>query len=345
MMRPREPGAAMKAVIGLALAAWCLIPLSYRFFQPFLSTADKDASMYALAAKNFVRYGFIPTRLGMTLNTGDNPPRFSYYDHHPPGVPLAAAVVYAVAGVSDWGARIYPGLCTLGSAGVLFLIWRRHRGAGPALLAVAVVATLPAFGHFGLKLGEEAPTFFWGLLAVLLYGNWKHHEEAIGWRGLVPCLAVYALGCGSGWAAFYVGPLLMIDALVTLNGHRARQRLALAGLAVTGAGCFALVLGHIAWNAGSLDAILAAARSRFVPPAGAAASGPGIGEWLAREGGYFVRLFGTQSAILGTAGVLSGVVAIVRGRWRTDVALTVIVLAGFGVSHVVAFRWAAFYHD
>jgi 4-amino-4-deoxy-L-arabinose transferase-like glycosyltransferase len=334
-----------KAAMTLAIVIWCLIPLSYRLFQPFLTRADNDAAAFAQSARNYLRYGLLSTRFGMTLNTGDDPATYFYNDHHPPGISLATALVYKVLGVSDWGSRIYPGICTLGSALVLFLLWRRHRGAGPALLVVAVLATLPGYGHFGAKLGEEAPTFFWGLLTILLYQRWKFGVQARNRPSLGPCLAAYALGCASGWAAFYVGPLLMIDASITLGIDRARRRTAVVSLGLTALVCLVLAVGHIVWLTGSPQNILEAAKWKMFTKPGTNPSGAALQSWLSKEAGFFLRLFGMQSVILGAAGAVAAAMALLRKRGNRDVVVAVLVLVGVGLAHPLAFRRAAFVHD
>jgi len=348
----RHGNSIAKTAITLAILIWCVLPLSYRLFQPFLTSADSDASAFAQSARNYLRYGLLSTRVGMTMNTGEHPAEFIYNDHHPPGVSLATALVYVALGVSDWGSRIYPCICTLGSALALFLLWRPHRGDGPAILVVAVLATLPGYGHFGAKLGEEAPTLFWSLLTILLFQRWKLQVQTPNRPSLVPCLAVYALGCASGWAGFYVGPFLMIDAFITLRVDQARRRIAVASLGLTALVCLILAVGHLVSLSGSPHGILKAAkvRSMVTEPWATGfgylwgASQP-VQSFLSREAGYFLRLFGIQSVILGAAGAVAAVMALFRKRGNLNVVLTVLVVAGIGLAHPLTFRWAAYFYD
>src|SRR5262245_45568262 len=154
----------MRSRKAAAMAPWlvlilCSAPLAYRLFYPFVTMADNNTAAFAQPARNYLRHGPIATRLGMAYNTGDAvPTRFAYNSHHPPLAALGAAVAFLIFGVSDGSARLYPAACSLGSALALLALWKRHRGAWPAALAAGTMATLPAFGHFGKMLGEEAPT-------------------------------------------------------------------------------------------------------------------------------------------------------------------------------------------
>jgi hypothetical protein len=335
----------VRALLLAAIVLSSVMSLLPGFLAPYVTPADNNTATFAQPARNYLRYGLLETRLGLTPNTGQSPgARIAFNTHHPPLQSLAAAAVFALTGVSDWAARIYPALCSVGSSLLLFVIWRRHRGVGPAFCAALMMSALPAFGHFGKMLGEEAPTLALGLLTIALYQRWK---DAAGPEGAAAWALPWAAGCLSGWAAFHVGPLLMADAAVTLHRQRAKRRRALLVLVLTGVACFALIAAHVAVLTGSMDALMGAARNRTLGPAGGPSTDAPLAlrAWLAHEAAYFDRLYGPHGALLLLGGLLAGGVALARREATLAGGMTVVVLAGFGVAHPVIFPWAGRYHD
>jgi len=333
-----------RAALPIALAILSAVPLSYQFFNPLITTADYNTSAFAQPARNFLRYGLLGTRMGLVVNLGDRKPEHpSYNSHHPPLAALGASAAFLALGVRDWVARVYPACCSLGSSLLVFLLWKRHRGELPAALAAAVMITLPAYGHFGKMLGEETPTLFFGLLTIFLYRLWKEAPAEVAGRYLGGTLSSYVAGCLSGWAAFHAGPILMLDAALTLR--KRRRVLALGAIGLAGLITFALIVAHLAALTGSMKEIVHAATYRTVASASGIALGSGRPSWIQQEAGHFVRLYGIEAAALALIGVLAGCVALARRRARADAVATILILTAFGVAHPLIFRWAAYMHD
>src|SRR5262249_13271561 len=166
----------------------------------FVTPADNNTAEYSQPARNLLRYGPIATRLGLVTDLGaSRPARFAFYTHHPPLMSIAAAGSFLVFGVSEGAARIYPALCSIGSAIVVCLLWSRHRGVRHGALAALVLVTLPGFGHFGRMLGSEAPSLFFSLLTLLIHRARGVGTARSGRRAEVALLAAYAASCLSGW--------------------------------------------------------------------------------------------------------------------------------------------------
>jgi 4-amino-4-deoxy-L-arabinose transferase-like glycosyltransferase len=338
-------GGRRPAILAASLVALCSIPLLYQAGAPLVDLADNNTAAFAQPARNYLRHGLLKSRLGLVLDMGDAAPPFAYNTHHPPLVSIATACVFAITGARDWTARVYPAACTLGSALLVFLLWRRVRGDAPAAVAVIVMALLPVFGHYGKMLGEEAPTLFWALLTVLLYLRWVETPEEGSPLRLAGCLGAYAAGCLSGWAAFHAGPLLMLDALVRLRRRPAARRAALAGIGATGLIVFAVAFAQIAAVSGGLSEIVGAAQGRLLAEGSALSADRTLDAWLLAERGHFLRLYGVEVLAPAGLGLVAALVALLRRRLRADACALLAILAALGAAHPLVFRWAAFYHE
>ncbi|HKY31227.1 MAG TPA: glycosyltransferase family 39 protein [Candidatus Polarisedimenticolia bacterium] len=334
----------------LLIVSVAAVPLACRIADPFVTPADANTAQFAQAARNHVRHGLAGTRGAQLLSMGAAPPAAAaVLTHHPPLVPMAAAAAFALFGVEEWTARLVPAACSAGSVVALFLLWRRVRGDGPALLAAAALATIPAFGHFGKMLGHEPPTLLLGLLAMLLYLRWRDRSAAGLPARLRGCAAVYAAGCLSGWAAFQAAPAVLLHAILSPGRSRLRWwRPAALLLGVAGA-CFLVTVAHLAWVTGSAGALLRAGWVRALASAADGARNAAdsdLAGWLARQGEYFERTYGLDllaPAGLGAAALLAA--ALRRRPGAAEALRTAAMLLLFGVAHPLVFRWAAFYHD
>lgn len=328
------------------VAGAAAIPLAFGLLHPFVTMADNNTAEYAQPARNLLRHGPIATRLGLVTDVGENAPaRFAFYTHHPPLMAIVAAGAFMLFGVSEGAARVYPAVCSLGSALAVFLIWRRCRGDLPGAVAAIVMTTLPGFGHFGKMLGAEAPTLFFSLIALLVYRAGADRGMAGDRRGSVALLLVYAASCLSGWAGFYIGPLLMLDASTKGSSASGSRRRTMIGIGLTGLAVFALLATQVVIMTGSLDTLIGAARYRFT---GAAPGLVSIGEnqsWMRHVAAYLPRLFSVEAGPAVIVGVLAAGVALARRRASREGAMTVTILALLGLAHPLLFHGAAFYHD
>ena len=343
MASERRSNVGASLAVGLIVLA-CAVPLSYRIGQPFVISADNNTAAFAQAARNYLRYGLLSTRGGLSLDMGESPPpRLRYITHHPPLVSLMAAAAFGLLGTAEWTARLYPAVCSLGSALILYALWRRHRGLLPAVTAALAMATLPAYGHFGKMLGEEAPTLFYGLLTLLLYTRWREKVSAGERARLSGTIAAYLAGCFSGWAAFHIGPVLILDALVLLRHRPDQRRRAVAGFALAGTLAIGLILAHFALLTGSLDDIVGAAQGRaFTGTPGGTTS---AWAWLRHEAEHFLKCYGAEAGALAGVGAAAGLTAVVRRRARSGPVAVALSLGAYGLAHPLVFRWAAYGHD
>jgi 4-amino-4-deoxy-L-arabinose transferase-like glycosyltransferase len=338
-----SPGRARPFLLGAAIALIAAVPLAYRLFHPFVTLADNNTAAFAQPARNFLRHGLIATKCGLAIDMGEAAAPSEFNTHHPPLMSMGAAVVFLFVGASDWASRLYPALCTLASALIVFALWRRARGDLAGALAASIMCLLPGFGHFGKMLGEETPSLALGLLTILLYFRWKEAPPGRAPIRLAGALAAYAAACLSGWPAFYVGAILMVDAVATLR-PRGRALAWCAGAGVVAAAVFVATAIQLGVLAGSSLSLLDAGLERALASRSRVA-GVGLADWIRKEHGYLIRLYGAWPLLFGIGGLISGLLVVSRRRARPEAVSLALVLAAFGVSHPLAFRWAAWFHD
>jgi 4-amino-4-deoxy-L-arabinose transferase-like glycosyltransferase len=183
-----------------------------------------DAAAYAAIAANLER------GKGFTLGPGATQPASDYS----PGLPLAAAGLYALSGgVHERLARVV--LALLGSLSVLFsfLIGRRLGGFWAGLIGAAAVAIYPALLEYqGMLMGEPlAAALLSGAVLAVLWADdarerWLVPGILLGALTLVRpeylavslpvAVVVFARRGREGWASCLVQSLIMLVGLVVV---------------------------------------------------------------------------------------------------------------------------------
>ncbi len=216
--------------------------LSYHVTDPWIGHYDYNGAVFSNAARNYLRYGYGVTRLGVIWDVGVvRPEEFEYYTHHPPLLPILVSFSLAVFGWHEWAARLVPIIFSLGSLALVYLLGvalgRRRLG----LLAAFFFALLPMNAYFGRMVDHEAVTNFFALASVVSYLGW-HRTSRAGLLAL--SLATLALGMASGWPAYYLAAILPLHhVLVARRGRRSGKILWYPLIAMA---MFAVFVGHVA---------------------------------------------------------------------------------------------------
>ncbi len=92
--------------------------------DPFTRNHESTAcGPMVCAARNMVRYGFFACHFGYVENADHvDPSQFTYYNHHPPLVPILEALSAKVFGDVPWAYRLPGALCSVLTSGLLFVM-------------------------------------------------------------------------------------------------------------------------------------------------------------------------------------------------------------------------------
>jgi 4-amino-4-deoxy-L-arabinose transferase-like glycosyltransferase len=304
-----------------------------------------NAAVYSTAARNHLAYGLGATRLGVILN-GDtvSPAAFLYYTNHPPLLPLALAASFAVFGPHEWAARLVPILFTLAS---LVLVWRigaRLRGETYGLLAAAIFAFVPMNAFYGRMVDHEALTLTFALAALYAYLRWRE-AAAPGW--FAASLAMLALAMATGWPGYYLAGFLPAHHLLADRGTRRDRRVLLYPLLAFAS--FGVFLLHVAWLRGGGG--LGELASQFVTRTSAHTADFTEGAAHRFTWPGFAVLWAARAYKLFTLPVLAAALfelwdtARGRGGPPGRARGVTLLLAAFGVTHLLLFRQGAWVHD
>jgi 4-amino-4-deoxy-L-arabinose transferase-like glycosyltransferase len=140
----------------------------------WLPLSDPDAGMYADIAARMAASGDWLT------------PRFNglRYLEKPPLLYWLIAVTYRVAGLSEWGAHLWPALAGVAVVAMTYAIGRATCGTSVGLLAGLVLAT--TIGYFVYARVVSTDLLFTSFLSLALFAFlWSYRGRGKGWRVLL----------------------------------------------------------------------------------------------------------------------------------------------------------------
>lgn len=159
----------------------------------------------SLNAKNYLRYGYIESRLGpldnlgaMKTKGGKPAPRKIYW-HHPAAVSLFLSVVFAVFGESPASAKLFFTLLTMLSFVMMVLIFRKFIGDWPTFVAMLLLTFMPLQAGYLNFVNFEIFVIFCALGVIFIYES--HREKRRWWKVLLMGVAVL-LGAFSTYPIF-----------------------------------------------------------------------------------------------------------------------------------------------
>src|SRR3990167_10393848 len=75
--------------------------------KPFWGHHDWNSAVYSNIARNYVRYGYLATKLGQVTNVDfQSPDSFSYITHYPPLLPILISFSFRIFGQIEAAARL-----------------------------------------------------------------------------------------------------------------------------------------------------------------------------------------------------------------------------------------------
>lgn len=322
--------------------------LTINLFRPWVGYHDFNGASLSLAARNFLRYGFLATKFAPVMNPDTvSPDRFAFSLHHPPLVPVLAAISFGLFGVHEASARLVPIAASLGSVLFLYLLARDLYGRRLALLAAFLFALTPLHAYFGRMLSEEPITEFFILGSVFFYQRWSASRDR---RAFGFSLALYGIGMWAGWAAYYLGALVPCHHLLA-RGKRVKLTLLFPALALVAFGLFLAQVGaagqgpalhdlwtQFLWRVGNASQEVPNVQRAAVP-------GFSLLQWVARDGRWAFYGF-TPVLLLLASGWAVGAWRAFRAEGRPLAPdLVVGLLYAVGLINVLFFKQASYIHE
>lgn len=295
-----------KIVIGAA-AAILAVGLFRGMDWPFVGPNAGNMNMYSLAARNYLKFGYLKTKFLPITDVYDRlPDNPKLYVHHPPLLPLTISVLFKVFGDSYPSARVSQAVPVLTTGLFLYLLagkWWGRRTAGWVLAAYCLI---PATTVFGRNTGLESMTIMWIVLMT-----WAVAEKKNGWA-----IIFTGLGTLTDWPAAYFAGWLALG--LWFSGKR-RQAVPIF---LTALGIGGLFLGYVTIAAGGLGEL----GSGITIPAGFWWKGLGI--FGVRWGIYF--------GVIGLIGLI-GLIRLIKNE-------VIFALAAFAATNMLLYPGWSFGH-
>lgn len=136
--------------------------------KPFWGEHDWNGARYGNIARNYLRYGYLTTKLGQVENGGVSDPNdFVYYTHYQPLLPILTSFSYRVSGVSEAATRSVPLTATAGLIVVIYFIGKEIIDWRLGVLSSLFALATPMVRYFGKNPVHEPLALFFASLAFL----------------------------------------------------------------------------------------------------------------------------------------------------------------------------------
>lgn len=305
--------------------------LSVDVTKPFIGQHDWNGVVYGQQAKNFVRYGYLPLRIGATLSAGNRPiDELKFSTHYPPTLPILVSFSYRMFGVSEWSTRLVPIVASVASVLGIFLLGRELVSWRVGFLAGSFTILTPMFLYYGKNPVHEVVQLPFSILAFYAYLKWCRTSRYTWLLFIIGSLSVAML---IGWPGYYATALIASHGLLF-----GKQRRVMSVFFVLSLVLFALYLLHVFLiDPGRFMSLLTSASGRI-------GSYLSTILWFQRETRYAINLFtGTLLALSGLW-MLKALWRVARRRINGDDALLGF-LGLYGVAHAIIFRDASWFHE
>jgi len=175
-------------------------------------------------AENYVKYGFIETRLGQVESV--NPKGgFVYYMHHPPLLGLLVGASFMILPPLGWSekaaATLVPTIFSLGSIALVYMLGKRLWGVLVGFVSALLTGLTPMFSAYGQLVCHEPLVTFFLLGTLYTYVRWMDTHER---RFFILSALFVAFGCTAGWPEYYILPVLAVHYMIF--GRKSRLKTA-----------------------------------------------------------------------------------------------------------------------
>ncbi|NIO69348.1 MAG: hypothetical protein GTN71_10010, partial [Anaerolineae bacterium] len=164
---------------------------------------------YGRIAQNYLKFGYLRTRLGQTTNYGWVEPSesFRYRVDHPPLIPLSLSVSFRLFGIHEWSARLVPVLSSVAMLALVFVLARRLARGRTALLASFLLSLAPLYVYYSRLPAQHILATSFSLLTFFFYYCWTETGKGGHYFGMY---VSFVFGALSDWTAYFVVPPILL---------------------------------------------------------------------------------------------------------------------------------------
>src|SRR3989344_1125737 len=197
--------------LGLVLTLASVL-LGINLNKEFIGHHDWNSVVYSLIAKNYIRYGYISTKLGQVRNPEiTQPANFNFLIHYPPLLPILISLGFKVFGPVEFAARLIPVAASLLLLSMIFLIGISLVSVSVGFLAALFVVLTPLFIYFGKLPVHDTIVPAFGVTAFYGYIQYMKTRKKIYYMLILFGVVVGGL---VNWSNYYVVLAIIVHFLV-----------------------------------------------------------------------------------------------------------------------------------
>jgi hypothetical protein len=211
-IRPPRPRRVLYWVTFTCILLCSAILICYRIDEPLWESGHHGFHMaeYPHNARNYLRFGYLTTRLGLVQNYGNREPagRFSYRVDHPMLLTVLISYACRIFRAHEWSARLFPVILSLGTSVATFLLALHMSGnRWNAMAALVFCGLSPMITYYGRLPAPHNASLFFSLVFFYLYWRWFVTERS-GY--LITAFVMLTAGAFADWIAYFaVAPILV----------------------------------------------------------------------------------------------------------------------------------------
>ncbi|MEM5852775.1 MAG: glycosyltransferase family 39 protein [Candidatus Aenigmatarchaeota archaeon] len=179
------------------------------------------AGQYSEYAINYIKFGYLKTKLAQLWNTGGletGKEVYENYVHRPIGTALLLSLSFRVFGVSEWSARIIQIIANLGSVLFLYLIVKNIFNRKIALITCFFLVFSPMFFYMRNFISPDALIIFFIFATLYFYILWLKHSKSLH---LYLLFITFSLGAFIEWSINFIVPVILIHYFIL---HRPKHK-------------------------------------------------------------------------------------------------------------------------
>lgn len=213
---------AVFGVIFVAILLFNIVFTCYRIDEPIWEGGHHGFVMseYPHNALNYIRFGYLNTKLGLVTNYGNIEPTsgFSYRIDHGFITSILISFSYQLFGLHEWAGRLFPTILSVGTTIVtFFLMLSLSDGYITALIAFGFCALSPMQMYYGRLPAPHNVAVFLSLLTFYFYWLWLVKKRPC-W--LVSVFVTLILGAYTDWITYFVVAPILVHYLFFHKGQK-----------------------------------------------------------------------------------------------------------------------------